>query len=382
MKVSLVRCESYVREEVRRRVLEAVGALGGFSAFVKPGERVLVKPNLLTGVAPERAVTTHPEVVRAVIEGCQGAGAEVWVGDSPGFGSPTRIAERCGILAVCEETGARFVPFEAAVDKPFPEGRVAKRFLLAEPVTQVDKVISVAKFKTHGLAIYTGAVKNLYGTVQGIEKAKLHLRYQSRDQHSELLYDLYRLVRPALSIIDAVVGMEGAGPQNGTPRQVGLILAGEDALALDAIGCTLMGIDPQRLPLLRAAARAGQPVDVKSVEVSGVPVEQARIPGYVLPETVKENALGRLLSVQAIPAGVRSWGRRHLTARPVLSPELCLGCGVCRESCPADAITIRERKAQIDDARCIRCYCCQEMCPQAAIVLRRPAFDRLLCPRR
>lgn len=359
-----------------------MAALGGFGAFVGPGEKVLVKPNLLTAAAPERAVTTHPEVLRAVIEGCQAAGAEVWVGDSPGFGNPIRIAERCGILAVCRETGARFVPFEAAVNKSFPDGRVAKRFLLAEPVTQADKVISVAKFKTHGLALYTGAVKNLYGTVQGIEKAKLHLRYQSRDEHSDLLYDLYRLVRPVLSIIDAVVGMEGAGPQNGTPRQVGLLLAGADALAVDAIGCSLMGLDPRRLPLLQAAARAGVALDPGRIEVVGLPLAEARVDGYVLPETEKESVMSRLVSAKGLPAGLRTWARRHLTARPVLSPELCLGCGICRESCPAEAITIRDKKAQIDDARCIRCYCCQEMCPQAAIVLRHAPLARLLRSRR
>lgn len=372
MKVSVIRCEGYERERVRRAVAEAVAPFGGFGALVGPGEKVLVKPNLLIAAAPERAVTTHPEVVRAVIEGCQAAGAEVWVGDSPGYGSPARVADRCGVMAVCAETGARFVPFDRVVDVPFPEGRVVKRFPLAEAVTQADKVISVGKFKTHGLAFYTGAVKNLYGTVAGLEKARFHLRYQTRDEHAGLLVDLYRLVKPVFSLIDAVVGMEGAGPQHGTPRQVGLLLAGVDGLAVDAVGAHLMGFDPQQVPLMRAAAAAGCGVDLAKVEIVGVPLAEARVAGYALPETAGEGPADR------VPPWLRRWGRRHLSARPTVVPELCLGCGICRESCPAGAITVANRRAAIADEKCIRCYCCQEMCPQAAIVLRHGPLARLL----
>ncbi|MGE5553608.1 MAG: DUF362 domain-containing protein [Betaproteobacteria bacterium] len=385
MKVSIIRCQSYDRGEVRQKVQEAVAPFGGFAAFVRPGEKVLVKPNLLVAAAPDKAVTTHPEVVRAVVEGCQAAGAEVWVGDSPGFGNVEKIAARCGILQVCQETGVRFVSLDRAVDVPFPEGKWVKRFPLGEAVRQVDKVISVAKFKTHGLAFYTGAVKNLYGMVAGVEKAAFHLRYQSREEHAGLLVDLYRLVRPVLSIVDAVVGMEGAGPQHGTPRPVGLLLAGTDGLAVDAVGANIMGLEPDRFPLLQAAALAGERVDLAQVEIVGVPLSEARVPGYVLPETATEGgaALGsRLFTLQKLSPRLRSWARRHLNARPVVVPELCLGCGVCRESCPAQAITVRERRAVIADEQCIRCYCCQEMCPQAAIVLRHGPLARLLVRRR
>jgi uncharacterized protein (DUF362 family)/NAD-dependent dihydropyrimidine dehydrogenase PreA subunit len=310
-----------------------------------------------------------------VIEGCQRAGAEVWVGDSPGFGNAERIAARAGLLAVVQELGARFVSLENAVVTPFPEGRVVKRFPLASVVSQVDKVISVAKFKTHGLALYTGAVKNLYGCISGAEKAKFHLRYQSRDEHAGLIVDLYHLVKPVLSVVDAVVGMEGAGPQNGTPRQVGLILAGADGLAVDAVGASIMGLDPARLPLLVAAAKAGERVDLAGVEIHGVPLAEARVPGYVLPNTAGE-------WLRNLPPWLRSFARRQLNARPMVVPELCLGCGVCKESCPAQAITLSSKRAAIDDAKCIRCYCCQEMCPQAAIQLRHGLLARLVMGRR
>jgi uncharacterized protein (DUF362 family)/NAD-dependent dihydropyrimidine dehydrogenase PreA subunit len=378
VKVSIVRCPSYDREEVRRGVAEALAPFGGFTAFVGPGEKVLVKPNLLIATAPERAVTTHPEVVQAVVEGCQAAGAEVWVGDSPGFGSVAKVAARSGVLEVCRATGARLVPLEPAVDVPFPAGRWVKRFPLGEPVRQVEKVISVAKFKTHGLAFYTGAVKNLYGTVAGVEKAHFHLRYQSREEHAGLLVDLYHLIRPVLSLVDAVVGMEGAGPQNGSPRPVGLLLAGADGLAVDAVGASLMGLELGRFPLLQAAALVGERVDLDRVEVVGVPLAEARVPGFVLPETAQEGRapFRSLFDLQRLPPGLRSWLRRQLTARPVVVPELCLGCGICRESCPAQAIAVNARRAAIADERCIRCYCCQEMCPQAAIALRHGPLAR------
>lgn len=343
--------------------------VGGFAAFVAAGEKVLLKPNLLVGSAPERAVTTHPEVLRAVALGCLEAGAEVWVGDSPGFGSPTKVAQQCGILDVCRELGIEFKPLDEGAPTSFPEGKVAKSFLLGAPVLAADKVISLAKLKTHGLTYYTGAVKNLYGTIAGIEKARLHLTYPSGIELGRMLYDLYRFLRPPLSLVDGVVAMEGSGPRTGDPRQVGLILAGDDAVAVDTVAAHLIGLPDGGVPYLGAAVEDGlAAADIGRITLSGVPLAEARVPGYRLPATSRASRL---------PVWTQELGRRLLTARPVIIPDLCVACGICKTSCPAGAVEIGNGRAIIDDGPCIRCYCCQEMCPEGAVELRRTLLSRL-----
>ncbi|MGI6208828.1 MAG: DUF362 domain-containing protein [Anaerolineae bacterium] len=368
--VSIRRCQSYDRSEVERAVARALEDLGGFRAFVQPGETVLVKPNLLVASAPDKAVTTHPEVVRAVILGCQEAGAQVWVGDSPGVGSPARVAERCGIMDVCRETGASFTALTDARSVPFPDGRVAKSFMLAEPVVQADKVISVAKLKTHGLMVYTGAVKNLYGTLAGIEKARLHVSYQSPLVFGRMLVDLYLAVKPVLSVVDAIVGMEGSGPRTGNPREVGLVLAGADGLAVDLAAATVIGVAPERIPYLAAAAEMDpDALRPERLEVLGLSLKEAAVSGFRLPAT---------MHTTGFPRWMENLARRWATARPVIIPDLCVACGVCRDSCPPGAITVEDSRAQIDESVCIRCYCCQEMCPQGAVELRHNPLSRLL----
>ena len=331
--VSITRCPTYQRREVEAAVGQAMSLLGGFSAFVSAGDKVLVKPNLLVSGAPDKAITTHPEVVRAVILGCQAVGAEVWVGDSPGFGDPARVAERSGIMAVCRETGARFVPLSEGVPVPCPEGKVAKSFLLARPVMEADKVISVAKLKTHGLMLYSGAVKNLYGTIAGLEKMRLHATYQSPAQFGRMLLDLYGAVRPALSILDGVVAMEGPGPRTGDPRPVGLILAGASGLDVDLAAADVIGVPPSDIPLLAAwAEREPEMVSARGLEVLGVPLAEARVAGFRIPEH---------LHATNLPRWLEDLTRSYAIARPLVIPDLCVACGICRDACPAGPSALR-----------------------------------------
>jgi len=368
--VSIVRCPSYERAQVEAAVRQAVDSVGGIAGFVAPGDRVLLKPNMLVGAPPERAISTHPEVVRAMVLACQEVGSEVWVGDSPAVGSGTRAAGRCGIAAVCQETGARLAPFDKVQEVPFPEGRVAKRFLLAEDVARADKVISLAKLKTHGLTLYTGAVKNLYGTIAGMEKGRLHFTYQTPIEFSRMLLDLHNCVRPVLSVVDGIDAMEGAGPQNGKVRRVGLVFASASALALDAVAATVIGLDLSAVPYLALAIEAGLLApSVADIELKGVPLAEAIVPGFLLPESAKKTNFPRLFN---------DIMRRHMTARPLIAPELCIGCGICAEHCPANAITIVDKKARINRRKCIRCYCCQEMCPHGAVSLRRSRLANLV----
>ena len=368
-RVSIVRCPSYDRSEVEARLQELIGHFGGLAAFVQPGDKVLIKPNILTGAPPERAITTHPEVVRAVARACQDLGAHVQVGDCPGFGDSVRAAERAGIVAMCQAIGVPFVSFNTPRQTPFPEGKVAKRFLLAEPVTRADKIISIAKLKTHGLMVYTGAVKNLYGTVSGNEKIRLHLSYPTPHDFALLLLDLQALVRPVLSIVDGIVGMEGSGPRAGTPRQMGLLFAGTEPIAVDTVVAACIGVPVQGVPYLAAAAEAGyDSADLKNIEVAGLGLDEAKVKGFRLPASGPK---------PDFPLWLGEIGRKQLSARPVLIPDLCQGCAICRESCPPEAIRIEDGRAVFDDRKCIRCYCCHEMCPHGAIELKHTGLGRI-----
>lgn len=374
-KVALIRCPDYEPGMVEEKLREGLAWLGGVRRFFHPGQTVLVKPNLLSATPPERAVTTHPAVVRGVIRLIQEAGARVVVGDSPGYGHPTRVAEKAGVLEVCRETGAEFVPFQEVREKVFREGKVVKRLPLALPVLEADAVVSVAKLKTHGLTTYTGAVKNLFGCVVGFNKPQLHLRLQRRQEFGGMLVDLYQAVRPVLSVVDGIVAMEGEGPSHGRPRKMEAILMGEDGLAVDVVAAGLIGLKPEQVLYLEAAIRQGIiPPGDDWVEVVGSPPTDLRVTDFALPASQQQ-------PVPGFPRPLVRLLARQLTPRPQIRAEVCRGCGVCQQSCPPQAITIHQGRAVIDEAQCIRCYCCQELCPYGAVVLRRQGLGRFLASR-
>lgn len=363
--VAVVRCESYRREEVLERLRQALDLAGDWSGLIKPGQRVLIKPNLVTAVPPERAVTTHPAVVEALVRLVQEAGGEAWVGESPGYGDPVRVAERTGILEVCRATGARFMPFRTVREVSAPEGRVIKRFPLAAAVTDADLVLSIAKLKTHGLMVYTGVVKNLFGCIVGLDKPGFHLRLRRRDLFGAMLLDLFLAVRPAFAILDGIVAMEGEGPSHGDPRPLKVLLAGSDGLAVDDAALRIIGVPRWRVPYLEEAQRRGLLGQYQTV---GLDLEEVAVSDFRLP-TGQE-------VVPWLPPRWSDFLARHLSPRPLVNPERCLGCGVCAESCPPKAISVLDGQARIDERSCIRCYCCQELCPRGAVDLRRPWISR------
>jgi Pyruvate/2-oxoacid:ferredoxin oxidoreductase delta subunit len=234
---------------------------------------------------------------------------------------------------------------------------------MASAVVEADKVISVAKLKTHGLTRYTGAVKNLYGTIVGLNKGQMHLRVQESSEFGQMLVDLYGVVKPVLSVVDGVVGMEGEGPRNGSPRQVGVIIAGASGFAVDAVGAAIIGLAPEQVPYLKAARGLGLIKDgLDWIDLRGLSLDEARVPGFRLGAVSLDSNL--------VPKWASTLLRNRLTARPVVNTETCIGCNICGQACPPQTIAMRDKKAVINDKNCIRCYCCHEMCPQGAITLK------------
>jgi uncharacterized protein (DUF362 family)/Pyruvate/2-oxoacid:ferredoxin oxidoreductase delta subunit len=357
--VAIARCADYA---LAGPALDRLLApLGGMAHFVRPGQTVLIKPNLLSDHAPEEAVTTHPEVVRAVIRAVRAAGGTPCVADSPAnVIDLERVWRKTGIGAVCLAEGVPLLNLEKAGS----ERGAADGYDLgiARPVLEADVVISVAKAKTHVLTRFTGGVKNCYGTIPGFQKTRLHKDYMRPAAFGAMLLAVYRRVRPALTILDAVVGMDGNGPSAGRPVALGFLAASTDAVALDAIVCERFGIRARQVPYLREAARRGDGETLADrIQLAGDFEVLAEGPRCRPPSTVPlENVPGWILSL----IGRLLWHRPFFTGR-------CVFCGQCVKACPADALSIQPgSRPVLDYNRCIECCCCHEICPAKAIEMR------------
>lgn len=356
---AIFRCGSYDREELEERLGVLLESLGGMGKFVAPGDRVLLKPNLLSASAPERCVTTHPELVRATALKVLEAGGRPFIGDSPGLDGFSGVAAKTGMTKVARELDIPCIELDEPVPLPMAEGSVFRRVEVSKKALAADKIINLPKLKTHAQMLLTLAVKNLFGTVVRQKKASWHYTAGlDRDVFADLHIDIARSLAPGLTIMDGVMGMEGRGPGNGRPRFFGLLAASDDPLALDMRLCEMLGADLRSFPLYRAAARRGLLREEPAEMAGDFP------PGFVF-EGVDIPRLDSLHLLSFVP---ESFARRHLSSRPVQLPAACIGCGKCVEVCPAEAMTMKENNfVQIDYEKCIRCYCCQEVCPADAI---------------
>jgi uncharacterized protein (DUF362 family)/NAD-dependent dihydropyrimidine dehydrogenase PreA subunit len=367
MRVAATNVVNYNYDEVAKGLAEALSLLGGIGKFVGPGDKVLIKPNMLEGLPPEKAVTTNPEILRVMIREVKRIGALPVVGDSPGTTGTVKAAEKCGIMAVCREEGVELIPFDTTIEIPYPEGLTVKKFTLAQRLTEVDKVISLAKMKTHTFMGITGATKNMFGFIVGMQKAQFHLRMQARKEFAGMLIDLANLVKPALSIVDGVVGMEGNGPRNGKPVKAGVILAGSNCFAVDIIMTELMGFNPERLPLTALALERGLTPSLSGIDLVGS-ASDLRL-SFVEPRSM-------MSLTDRMPKWAAKLGRNQLTAHPEIA-ECCICCGRCVAHCPPKAMAIIDGKVSIDYDKCIRCYCCQELCPENAVHLEESRVLKL-----
>jgi len=374
--VAIVRCPNYQQPAVDRAVRESIDLLGGMGQFVQPGQKVLLKVNLLSATPPERGIVTHPAVVEAMVRLVQEAGAYPLIADSPGASVPyteaglRRLYKASGLLEVAERTGADLNWDTSYEEASHPEGFLVKRLAVIRPVLEADVVISIPKLKTHVLTTFTGAIKNLFGVVPGFAKGIFHARMRNVTHFALMLLDITSLIKPALVLMDAIVGMEGNGPSSGPLRDVGVILASRDSVALDVVATSIAGFDPLKVPTLReAAARGLWTGKADDIETLGASVTEVFVPDFQPPSaSPREDAtLGN-------PFFTRHFGpliTNHFTLRPVPRRGRCTACGDCVVSCPQQVITIVDSLAVIDYSQCIRCYCCHELCTEGAIDLER-----------
>jgi len=355
--VSVTKCNSYNEEKVSEAVNKCVNLLGGWSKFIKRGDKVLVKPNLLSEKPPSKAVTTHPIIVKTVLKQVIRLKATPVIADSPPLQNAVFIAKKCGIKNVCDELGVEI----RTLTNPIKVRKRSKDFIISADLKNFNKVINLPKLKTHSLALMTGAVKNVFGCVPGKIKSEVHAKLPSAYDISKYFYELLMIIKPVLNITDAIVGMEGEGPGSGTPVKLGYVTASSDALALDFINAKLMGFKPRDVPLINYAIKELS-YSYESIEVRG---------DELIPKNVKKPVANPLIGL------LTRYMRNFFISKPSVLKDKCAGCAGCARVCPVHAITMRGGKPVFDYKKCIACYCCQEVCPAHAIKINKNFIARL-----
>jgi uncharacterized protein (DUF362 family)/Pyruvate/2-oxoacid:ferredoxin oxidoreductase delta subunit len=371
------KCNTYDREKVLAAVRSAVDSAGGFPPLA--GKKVLLKPNLLSDAGFEKAVSTHPEVLYAVGKLVIEAGGIVSIADSSGAGilyTPRvikRVYKKCGIEKVAGDLGITLSYDTGFQERSFLDGKMMKHFTIINQACDADVIISVCKLKTHMFTHFSGAVKNTFGVIPGLDKPVFHSRFPDAADFSEMLVDLNELMKPDFVVMDAIVGMEGNGPMGGDPREVGYILASPSIYALDVVAQRLISMDPALIHTTKAAVARGL-LNINEVETVGDEIDP--VSDYVLPSTYQAPSKNSWFRKKVL---MRFQGAGKLYApAPVVVKKSCVGCGQCVQICPENAVVIKNKIASFDHKKCIRCYCCHEMCQYHAIKMKRNAVGRFL----
>lgn len=352
MNTAITPCRTYSKDEVKK----ALGILIENTSFPDvSGKKVLVKPNILSDLPPETAVTTHPAVLEALLEAVKERGArEILCGDSSGMQVKALSAKASGLEAVIKRTGAVFTDLRSSYTELTANGYTIP---ISNHVLEADLVISAAKFKTHQLMLSTGAVKNLYGCVPGMMKAEMHMKAFNNEAFAQVLIGIYELVKPQWSLIDAVTGMEGPGPRNGRPREIGYLMASENGYALDRAEAVMMGY--HEVPLLKAAEQKHpgitssdypllNPYDLVMKDFSRIPEKKT---------SMLRVGIDNLFGLDSRPY-------------PVFHKDRCKLCQRCVQVCPGKALRKEDGRIKLTKKKCIHCYCCHEMCPFDAITVK------------
>ena len=331
--------------------------------WIGSGTRVVVKPNLLQPAAPDKGIVTHPLIVRTVAEYLLDKGARVQVSDSPPIGSFHKLVHQSGYHEALQDLDVDLKPFRESVqvDVGEPFGSIE----IARDAMDADVVINLAKLKSHAQMYLTLGVKNLFGTVVGLRKPEWHMRTGvDRAMFARLLVQIHQAVAPGFTIVDGILALEGQGPgKSGQPRELGLLLGGANAHAVDKTVCTLLGLDPRELLTYRLACEQG--FFDGDVHVNG---DIHFVDDFLFPE---------LHTLSLGPESLNRFMRKFVIQKPVVDNQACKLCGECWKVCPAKVITHNTKGIRFDYDRCIRCYCCLEVCGQGAIRAREPLLGKM-----
>lgn len=377
--VSIYPCDCYEKEAVKDALVAVLEPIGGLD-FIKEGMTVAIKANLVHASKPEKAVVAHPVLVSELTKLLLERGAKVIVGDSPGglYNAAVlrSVYHSTGMTAV-EEAGGLLNRDFSQEEVSYPEGQVLKKFPFTSWLRQADVIINVCKLKTHGMMGMSCAAKNLFGVIPGTAKPEFHFRYPNHADFARMILDIDDYVAPSLAICDAVVGMEGNGPTAGVPRQIGCLLASKSMHKLDLAAAKIIGLTKENVPTLEAAYERGYiPEVAEDLSIAG------DINAFLISDfdniATDESGLFQPKKNKGFKRLVWTIAEKALASKPKVEKKDCIGCGKCRDLCPAKAIVIKHKKAVIYRKDCIRCFCCQEFCPVSAMVVKRTALAKIV----
>lgn len=379
-KVALIKCDSYDYDAVKAAVIKGINLIGGPEQFAKSGEKILLKPNLLSADPPEKCVTTHPSVFKAVAEIFKGITSDISYGDSPAFHSPKAAATKAGIYAVAEELDISLADFQNGKEIFFKEGIQNKKMIIAKGALECDGLISISKLKTHGFEKMTGAIKNQFGCIPGKLKGEFHVKVPDANNFAKMLVDINSYLKPRLFIMDGIIAMDGNGPRGGNPKKMNVLLFSSDPVALDSTVCRMVNLDPEFVPTTKFGKEAGLGTYLKEdIQIVGDNLETFYTPDFnVKREPLKPFKQGGLIS----------FVKNSFVPRPKINESKCVRCGVCVTMCPVNPKAvdwhdnIKTNAPSYKYNRCIRCYCCQELCPENAIVLHVPPVRKIFMKRK
>ena len=373
-RVWLAQCPDY-GQSLEEKIEKAFDALQVWDK-IRPGMRVVLKPNLVMSSKPEQAIITHPAFTAAVGKCVQKAGGRVVIAESPG-GPYTPAAMKAmfratGYRDMAEACGFTLYTDCQSREVTLPQAKRCRELSVVEPFLDRDYLINLPKLKTHSMVGFSGAVKNLFGTVPGLQKPELHCRFPEREPFSEMLCDLCHFLGPDLSLMDGIWAMEGNGPTGGQRRDLYVIAGSESPWALDVAAASLVGLEPEKITMLREGHERGYgPLDLSELELVGDPMETLLAPDFLKAEASSTDFIDRL------PKFLRPAAKKLATPYPRIDKKRCVGCGKCAESCPQHTISLRDGKAVIRYQNCIRCFCCHEMCPKHVVQIKRLGLLRL-----
>jgi uncharacterized protein (DUF362 family)/Pyruvate/2-oxoacid:ferredoxin oxidoreductase delta subunit len=361
---ALIKSENY--NNCYNNLKKGFRLLGGISKYIKKNEKILVKPNFLKAADVEKAVTTHPEIIKAIIKIIIDCGAIPLIGDSPGMGTPEKVLEKLGLTDFIKKNNVKLVDCYTQITKTIKYKNRLIKFVVFKGIEDADKIFTVAKLKTHGMMYYTGAIKNLFGVIPGGLKPELHYKFSEYRDFADMLTDLLILTKPAFSIIDGITAMEGNGPGSGKPRNLNCIIMSDNALTADICACDIIGYKPEQVPVLDSAVKKNLgPKTINEIKILGDTLNEFRVKDF--------KKVGNLKKVYRMVFPVFDWLiKKLMVSKPVAKHKECVLCGECIKICAAKAVQIKNKKIKFDYKKCIRCYCCQEICPEGAIKISKP----------
>ena len=380
-KVSIVRAHDYDYAEIYAVMKKGIELIGGLAKIVPPGSNVFVKINHLSSPSPvEKGIVTHPVFVEVVLDLLKAVSANITVGDDiqSGTGDGFQIS---GFRQMCRRVGVRLINLrEIGFVKTACNGHFLENIYLSKIALDADVIINLPKLKTHSLCVLTGGVKNMYGTIPIGLRRKFHGAYIRNEDFSHVVTDIFSAIRPQLTIMDGIIAMEGEGPSAGSLRRLGIILASQDAVAIDAVATKIIGLNPMDIYTTRYSDERGLGVgDLRNIEVGGGEIDSVLTPAFRPPRVAGlpfSSAINTL--VKLVPLFLPRLILRKLAIKPSVIEHRCTGCAECKNICPIEAISIHSETAKIDHNICIECMCCHEVCRFDAIEPKQSTSGRII----